>query len=303
MRENNRHNDIEPNQFTISFGNEDNEVDVETLISSLLHTATIIQEANKYLYPEKTVDVRIKALDKGSFEVHIAIVEKLISSLFSAGGVAYTSALVVIIQGIYKLHKHLKGEQPKRIEKSDNGSILIVNNNGGEVYIDGRSYKVYNESKDVRTAVVKQFGNLEKNEDIQSFSIYSRGSNPITIQREEFRQLGKNIPPLDNKDKEPIVSLLNRQQILILRPSFSKDLKWDFIYQGQKLSAKMEDEALMSIIDEGEPFSKGDTMLVDLEQTLFWNEEAEAHLLTKDSYKIKNYIKHIQRPRSERLFE
>ena len=102
--------------------------------------------------------------------------------------------------------------------------------------------------------------------------------------------------------KDPIVETLEDKKILIIRPSFSKDLKWDFIYEGQQISAKMDDEEMIKIIDNGEQFSKGDYMLVDLEITKFYDSDLDVHLINKDSYKILKYKEHIISPKQSKLF-
>ena len=102
--------------------------------------------------------------------------------------------------------------------------------------------------------------------------------------------------------KEPIKEILTDKNILIIRPSFTKDLKWDFVFQGQKISAKMEDEEMIKIIDNGEQFSKGDYMLVDLEVTKFYDSDLDTYLINKDSYKILKFKQHIQSPKQKKLF-
>ena len=74
------------NDFKIVFDSNKHEVDIETLIGCLMHTSNIIQEVNKSLETNKKIEVKIKALEQGSFEVHIELVEKLLSSLFSKVG-------------------------------------------------------------------------------------------------------------------------------------------------------------------------------------------------------------------------
>lgn len=107
---------------------------------------------------------------------------------------------------------------------------------------------------------------------------------------------------LNNENKEPIREILTNRKILIIRPSFDKDLKWDFVFEGQKLSAKMEDKAMIHIINQGEEFSKGDFMLVDLEVIKFYDNDLGIHMITKDSYKILRYKEHIKTGKIGKLF-
>ena len=67
--------------FKIRFDGEQNQIDANTLINSLIHTTSIIQELNRNLESGKKIDVKIKALEKGSFLVHIDIIETSLQSL------------------------------------------------------------------------------------------------------------------------------------------------------------------------------------------------------------------------------
>lgn len=64
----------------------------------------------------------------------------------------------------------------------------------------------------------------------------------------------------------------------------------------------MEDEAIMEIINQGEEFSKGDYMLVDLEVIKYYDNDLGVHLITKDSYKILRYKEHIKSSKTGKLF-
>ncbi len=64
----------------------------------------------------------------------------------------------------------------------------------------------------------------------------------------------------------------------------------------------MNDEEMIKIIDNGEHFSKGDHMLVDLEITKFYDHDLDTHLITSNSYKILNFKKHIKTEKQKKLF-
>ena len=72
---------MKENDFKIVFDSNKHEVDVETLIGCLMHTSNIIQEVNRSLQTEKKIEVKIKALEKGSFEIHVELIEKLIEKI------------------------------------------------------------------------------------------------------------------------------------------------------------------------------------------------------------------------------
>ena len=265
-----------------------------------MHTSNVIQEVNKDLATEKKIEVKIKALEKGSFEIHIELVEKLIQSIFSNDAIQYASSIVTVVGGLYSFVKFLGGKKPQEIiQKGD--KFEITNYSGNVTVVQGDVFNIYNENKTVRDSISKQFSVLEKNDEITGFKFESSQISTY-IEQESFSEISKKIEVLENKAKDPIVETLEDKKILIIRPSFSKDLKWDFIYEGQQISAKMDDEEMIKIIDNGEQFSKGDYMLVDLEITKFYDSDLDVHLINKDSYKILKYKEHIISPKQSKLF-
>ncbi len=51
----------------IKFDGQTHQIEANTLINSLLHLNTIIQEINKELKTDKTISIKINALPEGSF--------------------------------------------------------------------------------------------------------------------------------------------------------------------------------------------------------------------------------------------
>lgn len=292
---------MKPNDFKIIFDSDSHEVDVETLIGCLMHTSKIIQEVNRELDTEKKIEVKIKALEKGSFEVHIQLVEKLLSSLYSNNNLSIASNIVTVVGGLYGFAKYLKGKKPKNIEEQKNGSVKITNDSGDVTIINGDVYTIYNENKIVRDSISRQFAVLNKNEDISGFKFQSDNVD-VYIPEEDFDPISVKMDTLDEISKEPIREVVKDKKILIIRPSFDKDLKWDFVYEGRKISAKMEDEEIIKYIDEGEQFAKGDFMLVDIEVTQFYDADLGVHLVTGDSYKILKYKSHVKTAKTGKLF-
>ncbi|MBK6626115.1 MAG: transposase [Flavobacteriales bacterium] len=67
--------------FKIKFDGQQHQVDANVLISSLIHTTAVVQEVNRSLNSGKKIEIKVKALEPGSFLVHIELVEKAVDSL------------------------------------------------------------------------------------------------------------------------------------------------------------------------------------------------------------------------------
>ncbi len=289
---------IRENDFKIIFEQENHDVDVETLIACLMRTSNIIQEVNKHLDTNKKIEVKIKALEKGSFEIHIGLIEKLIQSFFSSEAVSYGANIIAVVGGLYGLVKFLQGQNPKKITQ-DKETTEITNFKGEKQIFNNVTFNIYNENKEVRENITKQFSVIDKNEDIKALNFVSK-TQYVNIHKKDFKKISTKIEPLTENSKEPIIDIVEDKNILIIRPSFTKDLKWDFVYEGQKISAKMNDEEIIKIIDNGEQFAKGDYMLVDLEITKTYNSDLDIHLIS--DYKILKFKKHIKVAKQQKLF-
>lgn len=292
---------MKENDFKIVFDTETHEVEVETLIGCLMHTSNIVQEVNKNLDTNKKIEIKIKALEKGSFEVHIELVESIIANLFSNESISIAANIITVVGGLYSFAYFLKGHKPQKVEKQDGDKVKITNNNGEVTIIKGNVYNIYSENEQVRNSISKQFSVLEKNKDITGFKFQSNEVETC-ISDEDFQLVATKLDSLDQTAKDPIKEELTDKKLLIVRASFVKDLKWDFVYEGNKISAKMDNAEMIRIIDEGEQFAKGDYMLVDLEITKFYDADLGVHLITKDSYKILRYKQHIKSPKQGKLF-
>ena len=111
----------------------------------------------------------------------------------------------------------------------------------------------------------------------------------ITVRREEFFTGDHNQKEEDQDQNNKTVK--SEVIVSIVKASFDKKLKWDFAYEGNKISAYVTDPDFQIRIDKGESFSKGDCLLVDLETTSKWDESIKAALNTYKIIKVQRHIK------------
>lgn len=295
--------EMKPNDFKIKFGMHSHEIDVNVLISSLMYTSNLIQEINRELDTDKKIDIKIKALEKGSFEIHIELIESLLKSMFSSETISYADNIISILGGLYGFANFLKGSKPTVVNEIKDNQINIVNENGEKTTITNNVYNIYMNNTSVRKTIAKQFSSMQTSDEIDSFEIQDWQENTISvINAVDFPDLSSSIDPLKN-EHENLVQIKTEQKMLIIRPSFTKDLKWDLVYKGTRISAFMKDEELIKAIDRGDNFSKGDLMVVDLEITKYYDKDIGAHMITKDSYKILKFIEHIKNDKIGNLFD
>ena len=121
-------------EFKIKFNGDSHEIDARVLINSLVHTTTIIEQANLYLDSGKKIDVKIKALEKGSFLIHIDLIEQVIpklKNLLTRQNAEVAGLLITALVDIIGIHKALKGKEPA--QKKSNGKKTTIKTEEGNV--------------------------------------------------------------------------------------------------------------------------------------------------------------------------
>jgi len=108
------------NQFKLKFDGQLHQIDANILINSLIHTTSVIQEINNELNSGKKIETKIKALERGSFLVHLEIIESFaeqFSNIFTRENIETASYIVLTLVGLLQIKKLLKGKKEKSIQK------------------------------------------------------------------------------------------------------------------------------------------------------------------------------------------
>lgn len=261
------------NEFKLKFDGELNEVDASTLGYSLLNVTTLIQEVNQELNTGQKIEIKVKAHQPGSFIVHLALDPTQVSTLLNyvtpdtvGIAAAATAGIITVVTALFELRKRLKGEPPKEVtQKGD--EVEIEARDGNTIIVDKRTYHTYFDNQKVNEVLSKTFKALESDPHITAFEITDANEVPMfEAKREEFRPMAltTSVPQAQTK------SIIQDASLYIIKPSFERNLKWDVVFAGNRISVSMEDEAFLNRIDKGERFAKGDILEVDfqIDQTL-----------------------------------
>lgn len=278
--------------FKIKFDGEQHQIDANILINNLIHTTSIIQEINRELHSGKIIDIKIKALQKGSFLIHIDLVETTFDSLknlLTRENIETAGAIIGGFVGLIELKKFLKGKEIKSKEEFNN-KIRIENENSEIIFIENFVYNVYENNTIVKDALSQSFETLENDNSITGYEITDRDENPLVrVSREDFEYLSLKSEKLNNDEK----ILTQSASLNIVKLSFDNKLKWEFYFKGNKITAKVEDPNFQKRIDNGESFSKGDMLEVEFE--IKQKFDTTVNTFVNKSYKINRIINHIKR--------
>ena len=289
---------IESNNFKIKFDGQTYQVDVQVLIASLIHTTTVIQELNKHIDSGKKIEIKVKTLEKGSFLIHIELLETALESLktiFTKENIIVASSLITGLVALIQLKKHLKGKSPKEVKK-ENSVTIIINSENNKLSIDSNIYQIYENNIVINDALSQNFDAIDQDPAISAFEITDDKENPyVRVERTDFRDLSQKTEIIDENKK----TIIENTCLNIVRLSFEEELKWDFYYRGNKISAKIADPNFQELIDNGESFAKGDVLEVELQINQIFENSVNTYI--NKSFQINRIIKHHYRNEQKKI--
>jgi len=286
------------NDFKIKFDGQPHQVDANVLISSLIHTSTIIQEVNRYLNSGKKIEIKVKALEKGSFLCHIELVETTVDALknlLTKENIEIGAAIIGTLVGLIEIKKFLKGRKAKEV-KQQGDETKIINKNGEVLIIENATFNIYEHSLVVNDALAQNFDALKNDPAITGFEITDKNEKPlVVVDKSEFEELSQKSEEIEEGERK----LIEAATVNIVRVSFEENLKWDFYYRGIKISAKIADPSFYELIDKGEAFAKGDVLEIELQINQRFEENVNT-FVTK-SYQVNRIIRHLARNEQQKI--
>lgn len=290
---------IKDNDFKIKFDGQQHQVDANVLVSSLIHTTTVVQEVNRYLNSGKKIELKVKALEKGSFLCHIELVEttlETLKNLLTKENIEAGAAIVGTVVGLIELKKHLKGKKAKETKSEKGEKTKIINHEGTVLIIDNATFNIYEHSPVVKDALSQNFDTLDNDPAITAFEITDRNEKPLVrVEKSEFSDLAKKSDEVEEGERK----LVEAATVNVVRVSFEENLKWDFYYRGIKISAKIADPSFYELIDKGEAFAKGDVLEVELQINQRFEESVNT-FVTK-SYQVNKIVRHLSRNEQQKI--
>lgn len=283
----------------IIFNGERSQIDVNTLIVALGHYQSIMAAANKELGEGKKLELKINAIEKGSFIVDVSVVESLVKQIFSGESIGYIASVVTIVGAIYETYKYFKGRPIKTPEQRDEITTIFNDNNVSITNTQITNViNIYNQPS-TREAISKTIEAADEDTSVEGITVEGAEGQTTSFERKDFKEyIHRSFDDIDMLP--PDKTEIKEVKLTIISLSFEPGNNWTFMYDGFKIIVKVRDAALMEIIDNGERFGKGDTIEAELEITQRYNPDYRAY--ENKSYRILRFIKHIETPRQEKLF-
>lgn len=281
------------NDFKIKFDGQLHQVNANTLITSLINLSTAIQEINKGLNPDRQIEINIKATEKGSFLLWMGLALAKLPQLLETTG-SGAKNIIDVLAGILTIKNALRGKQPEKIEE-DGDKIKLHTNNGTIIVIDKFTYNCSG-NQTIQDAISNTFEMLQEDSSISGFAITDVQEKPyFEVERKDFEQLAIKSEVIEENKR----ILTEIADLFIFKIVFDNKYKWEFYFKGNKISATVTDETFFQRIDEGESFSKGDSLTVEIEvQQIF---EKSVNTFINQSYTIKRVLQHTPRGEQKKM--
>lgn len=271
----------------IRFDVDGHQLDANTLINTLVHYKNLVEEVNRIASNgEREVDIRINALEPGSFIIDIMLVTDLIEKLFSGKAIEYAANLSSVLLYIMTIYNKQKGH-PVDVSKPEYQQNITINNSTVNIY------NIYN-NQSVRAPISKIYETAHNDKSVEGLSFSDKKGDLIGVDRDNFEEL--QYDEFYKEVGEPKENIITKENasLKIVKLSFEKDRRWTFIYEGNKISITVSDPALMDHINNGTSFSKGDSLIVDLE--IIQKYDYEYNTFVNKDYKITAFKEHIHAP-------
>lgn len=291
--------EIKRTDFGIKLLGDMEGVDTDTLIDVLGNMSVAIHQINDDIQSNKSLKITINYIQPGCYDIFLAVKETILDTLLKqvlTSPTTTASEIVGILAGLITIKHFLKGEKPKKIEEQKNHTV-IINGNGNILEIDTKTFNVFKDDQVVDAAIGKSFDTLSSDEAIKGFEIYDQDRNKLcTIERDGFEYIAmpSPMPELDTRIK-PEEAILT-----IFKVVFEKGYKWQFYYQGNKISADIKDETFYNQIDSGAKFSKGDKLIADIEILQVFDKSIQSYI--NKEFSVVKIKQHIPRDEQTNIF-
>lgn len=283
-------------EMKIVFEGQNSQIDANTLINVLIHYQTVVAEANKELGGgTKDIELKVNAIEKGSFIVDVSVVESVVRQIFSGGTLEYLASLCTVVGGVFGAYKMLKGKPAKSEEAK---TSITIKGRGNSMEVNQTIVKVYN-NRVVREAVSKAIETADADASVEGLKVDSGKGDAVEFGKTDFKEYIYTGFEDEETLPEEMVETVDAV-LTIIALNFEPGSRWQFMYNGFKIQMTVKDDALMKEIDEGARFGKGDAIKVKMRILKRYNLTYKAY--ENKSYKIVEFYEHIEAPRQAEIF-
>jgi hypothetical protein len=266
-------------------------IDAELLSKTIHDMAELTKLAAKEENSQAFLKMNVTAFKNGSFIVDFSAICELANNLFNdtATCIGFASSVVTIVGGFFAVKKHVKNSKAKYISEPDkNGNIEIENNLGQIISVKQASGAVLKNTV-IENLTVNVVNYAIENNPNGGFSFQADGKDS-SFSAEDLKEMSLHTPI----EEEKLCKVITMKTILLIKKA---DLlgksAWDFKYGDHNITARIEDEDLVSTAHSGAPVCAGDYINAELEIRVDLDDEKHP-ISGTEQYTVKNAFGGIQ---------
>lgn len=284
-------------EIRLKYNVPEHSIDINTLANSLSAFSDMVYETSRALGNKNEVSVNVIAHKPGSFQVDINLLLPLaVTTLFKKENLSCLANLIKVLETLFKLRKFSKGKRLKAVKKV--GDKVVAKNHKNETTtVNNYIFNIYSQNTNINTSLTRNFDTLKNDPNIASFEVHKDGALAFSAAKTDFSEMSS--PEHLREDADENVAYKNGARLHITKAVFTKDYKWGFYYDGQKIHANVQDKAFLKSIEDGKKFSKGDVLIVDLEIDKVFNKSVNTFI--DKAYRVVKVVNHIANPEQENL--
>ena len=280
-----------------------NDIDLETLSDVLKSTVNGLKMvADKTLNENQYCKFKLKDVRKGSIILDIASV--VISNYGSI--LPQVPTIINTFNNILNIKKHLRGNDPKNVEKIDDKNISIENIHGNKQTFNIDTVNIYGSSEGLEKELTKLFKAVDRDDDRTGISFLSSDNNKINekidFSNDDLSTCSKvvDVSKLTMNSEESVNDVILR----VIKADFYGNSKWTFFLNNQRIEADIQDEVFLDKVHHNEILFDGNTRLKVSLKTKYKIDEYGIPIENeKATYSILMVLKVIQnRTEMETLF-
>jgi hypothetical protein len=282
------------NVLIVRIGCKKHDVDVDTVISLMQATLSMVRAANHTVCPKEVLQVKVSPFVPGSFEIlyHLFVPQ----GIFLLEKTPIIASTFAICKDYLSVRKWFHGKpQPKTIEPG------IVLHGDMKIEVNAETVNVYNNSQ-VTQNFGRAFTEIQKDDTIKEIEFYSGVAKRKLLAKIPVTNFVDFIPP-DNVETEISPEKkenVARTFVTIHTPVLAKTVmgkkrsKWKVVYNNRIISVDIQDETFRQDVDSTiYRFGVGDKLEVDITEKKVFNEDINEFIVNNAGYVITKVWGHV----------
>lgn len=286
----------------IKFQCPTNEIDGDTFTNTFIGFSRLIWAVNDGLDTGRKINIRIRAIESGSFVFDIQVVAGIlenIKNLFAAGDGKVVAEVLAAVLGVLKLVKDVQkgtetksesveSNESKDPEQSGGTATFPINGDGNQVQIDQRVVNLYL-NREVRGSVRQIAEAIVQDPEVEGLELQDAHKQPLfTAASSEWGDMLNALP----SEEIPDTRIVSRKETLaVIKASLDNRYAWEFSFLGTKIFAKIDDADFNNrVLQREELFGAGDLLEVDLDMAQSLDHRSNTYI-TKQ-YRVSKVYSH-----------